>query len=111
MTDKVIVLTTCATQADAARLARALVERRLAACVNIVPNISSVYRWQGAIEESTEWLLVIKTAAALLENLKNELPQMHPYEVPELVALNILDGSESYLNWLASELDVSNDVA
>lgn len=111
MTDKVIVLTTCATQADGMRIARALVERRLAACVNVVPNVTSVYRWQGAIEESAEWLLVIKTATGLLENLKEELPKIHPYEVPELVAINILDGSESYLGWLAAELGTANDVA
>jgi periplasmic divalent cation tolerance protein len=111
MTDKVIVLTTCPTQADAGRIARQLVERRLVACVNIVPNVTSVYRWQGAIEESNEWLLVIKTAAGLLANLKEELPKMHPYEVPELVALNILDGAESYLGWLAAELGTADDVA
>lgn len=111
MTDKVIVLTTCSTQADAMRIARTLVERRLAACVNVVPNIVSVYRWQGAIEESNEWLLVVKTAAGLLENLKEELPKMHPYEVPELVAMNIVDGAESYLNWLTAEVTSGNDVA
>jgi periplasmic divalent cation tolerance protein len=111
MTDKVIVLTTCATREDAMRIARALVERRLAACVNVVPNVVSVYRWQGAIEESAEWLLVIKTATGLVENLKLELPKIHPYELPELVAVNVVDGAESYLNWLTAELDTGDDVA
>lgn len=111
MTDKVIVLTTCSTQADALRIARGLVEKRLAACVNIVPNIASIYRWQGAIEESAECMLVVKTAVGLLENLKEELPKMHPYELPELVAVTIVDGAEPYLNWLTAELDSGNDVA
>ena len=111
MTDKVIALSTCGTREDAMRIARRLVEVRLAACVNIVPNVTSIYRWQGAIEESAEWLLIIKTAAGLLENLKEELARIHPYEVPELVAVTIVDGAASYLNWLTGELDTGNDVA
>ena len=111
MTDKVIALSTCATREDALRIARRLVEARLAACVNIVPNVTSVYRWHGAIEESAEWLLIVKTAAGLLENLKEELARIHPYEVPELIATTIVGGAESYLNWLTGELDGSDDVA
>jgi periplasmic divalent cation tolerance protein len=111
MTDKTIALTTCATREDALRIARRLVEARLAACVNVVPNVTSVYRWQGAIEESAEWLLLIKTASGLLENLKEELRKIHPYEVPELIAVNIVDGAGPYLDWLDSELNPGNDVA
>lgn len=111
MTDKVITLTTCATKEDAIRIARHLVEVRLAACVNVVPNVTSVYRWQGAIEESAEWMLIIKTATGLIENLKEEIRKVHPYEVPELVALNIVDGAETYLGWLTRELGTADDVA
>jgi len=80
---------------------------RLAACVNIVPNITSIYRWQGAVEESSEWLLVIKTSDSLMGKLKEELPKMHPYEVPEIVALAIVDGADGYLNWLTGQLPSS----
>ncbi len=108
MTDKAIVLTTCANYADATSIARKLVGAKLAACVNIVPNITSIYRWQGAIEESNEWLLIIKTSDSLVGKLKVELPKIHPYEVPELIAIAIKDCAESYLRWLASELDSEN---
>ena len=110
MTDKLMALTSCGTREDAAHIARSLVEMRLAACVSIVPNVTSVYRWQGAIEESNEWLLVIKTSSTLFEKLKQELPKIHPYQLPELIAMSIADGSDAYLNWLASELGTSPKV-
>jgi periplasmic divalent cation tolerance protein len=104
MTDALIVLSTCGSGEEAARIARTLVEERTAACVNIVPGIRSIYRWQGAIEEAGEWLLIIKTRRALLDALKTRLAAVHSYETPELLALPVEDGAAGYLAWLTSEL-------
>jgi len=87
MSDKIVVLSTCGSAEEAASIARALVERRLAACVNIVPGVRSVYRWKGAVEEAGEWLLIVKSSQALFERLEEELRRMHSYETPEIVAL------------------------
>jgi len=87
-----------------ARIARALVDERLAACVNLVPGIRSVYRWQGRIEEEGEVLLVIKTREEQLEALAARLCALHPYELPELVALAVAGGLERYLAWVAAEV-------
>jgi len=104
MTDKIVVLSTCGSPQEAQRLAHALVEKRLAACVNIVPGIRSVYHWKDAIEEEEEALLVIKTSRPLLEELRNEIQRLHSYELPEVIALQVVDGSEAYLAWLDREL-------
>ena len=104
VTDKIVVLSTCATEADARRIAKHLVKRRLAACVNIMPGVTSVYRWQGAVESAGEWMLVIKSRRDLLPQIEQEFAKVHPYEVPELVALPIEDGGKAYLGWLAGEL-------
>ena len=109
MTDKIVVLSTCASAEEAQRLARALVEKRLAACVTVMPGVRSVYRWRDAagndaIEEEEEVLLAIKTSRALLEELNNEIERLHSYEVPEVIALQIVDGSERYLAWMNREL-------
>ncbi|MBX9604081.1 MAG: divalent-cation tolerance protein CutA [Bryobacteraceae bacterium] len=104
MTDKIVVFTTCDSQDAAAGLARRLVEARVAACVNIVPGISSVYHWQGRIEQAAEWLLLIKSSRELFEELKRELSVAHTYEVPEVLALPVIDGSAGYLEWLEREL-------
>jgi periplasmic divalent cation tolerance protein len=104
MTDKIVVLSTCGSLEESQRLARALVEKRLAACVNIVPNLRSVYRWKDAIEEEEEVLLVIKTSRPLLEDLRSEIERLHSYEVPEVIAIQVVDGSERYLAWLDREL-------
>jgi periplasmic divalent cation tolerance protein len=103
MTDKIVVLSTCASADEAARIARALVGERLAACVNVVPGVHSVYRWKGEVEETTEWLLLIKSRRPLFERLAEALRQVHSYDVPEIVALPIVAGSESYLEWLGQE--------
>ena len=104
MTDKIVVLSTCASAEEAQRVARALVEKRLAACVNVIPGVRSVYRWKDAIEDEEEVLLLIKTSRALLEELREEIERLHSYEVPEVIALSVVDGSERYLAWMNREL-------
>ncbi len=100
MTGKIVVLSACGTEESAAALARALVEQNLAACVNIVPGARSVYRWQGKIEEAGEWLLIIKSRRDLFDRLRDAIVNAHSYEVPEVIALPVVDGSEAYLAWL-----------
>jgi periplasmic divalent cation tolerance protein len=104
MTDKIVVLSTCDSEEQAATLARHLVELRLAACVSIVAGGRSVYRWKGAIEDSAEWLLIIKSRRDLFPALREEIGKIHSYEVPELIALPVVDGAENYLAWLDTEL-------
>lgn len=99
-----IVLTTASSLDEARRLAHALVERRLAACVNIVPNLTSIYRWQGAVEEAAEALLVIKTTADRLSRLETAVRELHSYEIPELLALAVEAGSHAYLGWLLDSM-------
>lgn len=105
MTDKIVVLSACDSEEQAARLARHLVESRLAGCVNIVPGARSFYRWKGAIEDTAEWLLVIKSRRDLFPALRAEIAKIHSYEVPELLALPVVEGSENYLAWLDRELE------
>ena len=102
MTDKRIVLTTAGSAEEARKIARELLERRLAACVNIVPQVESIYRWQGKVESAQEWLLLIKTTAAMFSAVRDAIRELHSYELPECVLLNIEDGSAEYLDWLAN---------
>ena len=95
-----IVLTTVGANDDAHELANDLVEKRLAACVNIVPRIDSVYRWRGNIERGEEQLLIIKTLDERLDALKDAIFATHPYEVPEIVVVNVDDIGDSYREWL-----------
>jgi periplasmic divalent cation tolerance protein len=104
MTDKIVVLSTCATEEEAAKLARVLVEARVAACVTMVPGVRSVYRWQGAIESAAECLLIIKSSRQLFEPLRKTLEEAHAYDVPELLAVPVVEGSANYLNWLEGQL-------
>ncbi len=104
MTDKIVVLSTCASQKEAETIARLLVEERLAACVNIVPRMRSFYRWNGAIESAEECLLVIKSSRELFTQLRAVLEQAHSYEVPEAIAIPIVDGAGTYMSWLESNL-------
>jgi periplasmic divalent cation tolerance protein len=104
MTDKIVALSTCGTAEEAEAIARGLLERKLAACVSIVPQMRSLYRWQDKIEDSTEYLLLIKSTRDLFEKVKAEVERMHTYQTPELIALPIVAGSENYLIWLEREL-------
>ena len=97
-----VVLTTIGTNEAAEKLAHELVERRLAACVNIVGPIRSIYRWQEAVHDDQEYLLVIKTTAERAAQLRSILKELHPYELPECIELPIEGGSEEYLAWLAA---------
>lgn len=105
MTDMRIVLTTTGSQEEARAIARGLVERRLAACVNIIPKIESVYRWQGKVEEAEEFLLTVKTTEAASVRVQDAIREMHSYELPECIVISIADGSESYLKWIGDSVD------
>ena len=100
----VIVLTTVAADADGVALGRTLIEERLAACVNVLPPMTSVYQWKGAVEESAERQLLIKTSADRVPALERRLHELHPYEVPEFVVLSVERGSSAYLAWIAESL-------
>ena len=104
MTDKIVVLSTCDSEAKALELSRSLVEQSLAACVNVIPGARSIYRWQGKIEDAAEFVLVIKSRRDLFAALREALAKQHTYEVPEVIALPVVDGSEAYLEWLDREL-------
>jgi len=105
MSDALVALSTVASLEDAERIARALVERRLAACVNVVPGLTSIYAWKGAVETERELLLVIKTRRQRFEELRAALVELHPYEVPELIALPVEAGHAPYLDWLQASTD------
>jgi periplasmic divalent cation tolerance protein len=104
MTDKIIVFSTCDSEQEAGKIARRLVEKRLAACVNIVGGVRSVYRWKGAVEEASEWLLIIKSERAVFDDLRVEIEVTHSYEVPEAIALQIVDGAQGYLDWIEHQV-------
>jgi periplasmic divalent cation tolerance protein len=103
MTDKIVVFTTCGSAEEAQRLATVLIEKHLAACVNITAPVTSVYRWKGAIETSEEWMLVIKSRRERFEELRVMLEGAHSYELPEVLALPVVDGSPNYLAWVEEE--------
>jgi periplasmic divalent cation tolerance protein len=105
MTEYRLVLTTASSKEEACKIARSLVERRLAACVNLVAQVESVYRWQGTIEETQEWLLIIKTTSAAFERVRDTIRELHSYELPECICLVIDDGSADYLKWLGDSLE------
>ena len=100
MTNKRIVLSTASSEDEARKIALHLVEQQLAACVNVVPRIESIYRWQGKVETSRECLLLIKTTAEKFPGVRDAIRELHSYELPECIALSIEDGSDAYLEWI-----------
>ena len=98
--EPIIAFSTVDSEKEAKKIAKALVEARLAACVNIIPKVTSIYEWKEEICEESEWLLVIKTRQERLEELKAALEELHPYDVPELIVCPVIDGLPDYLNWL-----------
>ena len=100
-----IVLVTCGSRAEARKIAKALVEKRLAACVNLFSApVESVYRWKGAVEKAREWLLMIKTSGKQLKKLEEEVKRLHSYETPEFLVVGVAGGSKEYLSWLGESL-------
>ena len=99
----VAIYTTFPDQEKAKEFGRLLVERRLSACVNIIPNITSIYRWNGKIEEDQEFIVWIKTQEVLIEQVRKKLMQVHPYEIPAFAVYKIQEGSEDYLRWIKTE--------
>jgi periplasmic divalent cation tolerance protein len=100
MTDKRIVLSTAGSEDEARKIARHLVDERLAACVNIIPRIESIYRWQDKVESSAEWLLLIKTTEEKSPGVRDAIRALHSYELPECITISIEDGSAAYLGWI-----------
>jgi periplasmic divalent cation tolerance protein len=99
-----VVLCTCANHQDALQIGGALVQERLAACVNILPGMRSIYRWKGAVEEADEVLLLIKTTGARFAALRDRVKELHPYETPEIVGLPVAEGLSNYLGWIREEV-------
>jgi periplasmic divalent cation tolerance protein len=100
MTDTKLALTTAGSQEEARKIGQTLVQRRLAACVNIVPQITSIYRWEGKAEEAQEWLLLIKTTVAGFARVQEAIKELHSYDLPECICVPIEEGSSDYINWL-----------
>ena len=98
--DYVLALTTLPADADAGEFGRTLVNERLAACVNLLPVMESIYRWEGRVEFEAERQLIIKTSADRISDLWDRVRELHPYEVPEFVVIPIVDGNEAYLKWI-----------
>ena len=109
MNNELIIFVTASNSEEASRIASSLVEERLAACVNIVSNIESVYRWQGEVTRDTETLMIIKTTGERYAGLERRVKELHSYTTPEIVALRIERGSNAYLDWLRESTSEKND--
>jgi len=105
MSEHRIVLTAAGSNEEAQQIAHALVERCLAACVNIVSPVQSVYRWNGKVESAQEWLLLIKTTSTTFPQVRNLIRELHSYDLPECIQLNIEDGSPTYLKWITESVE------
>jgi periplasmic divalent cation tolerance protein len=99
----IIVLVTCPDKESANKISSSLIEKKLAACVNTINNVESIFRWKGKIERNSENLLIIKSKKRLLKKLIMDVQQNHPYQLPEILALPIIGGSKAYINWLNNE--------
>jgi len=105
MPDSLVVFVTCGSEEEALKIAHALVEERVAACVNLVSPIRSIYRWEGKVWNENEWLLIIKTQMLRFDDLEKRVKSLHSYSIPEIIALPITKGYSSYLNWLKETTD------
>lgn len=103
-----MVFCTCPDEASARLLADTLVAERLAACVNLLPGVTSLFQWQGAVDQASEWLTLSKTTLDRYPQLENRIRQLHPYQLAEIIALPIIAGSHDYLSWIASETQPEN---
>jgi periplasmic divalent cation tolerance protein len=104
MTDVLVIFCTCPTEEEAGRIANDLVASGLAACVNLLPAVESIYRWQGTVEKAREILLIIKTTERQFAGIRDRIGELHSYEVPEMIALPVVSGSEPYLAWLRAQV-------
>ena len=104
MREFIVVYVTVGSVEEGERLARALVQERLAACVNRIPAVRSIYRWQGQVEQNDEELLIIKSGKDLFASIQQSVRELHSYSVPEIIALPIVDGSQDYLKWLDEQV-------
>jgi periplasmic divalent cation tolerance protein len=105
MTDKIVVLVTCRSGREARKIARALIDQRLAACANILENpVTSIYRWKQTVESARESLVIIKTTRRRFAALRRAVERLHSYDVPEIIALPILEGSRGYLDWISESI-------
>ena len=104
MQERLVVLITAGSQEDADRIANVLVAEMLAACVNILPGVTSVYRWEGEVQRDQEWLLVVKTTREVLDDLVRRVQAIHSYDLPEIIALPVVGGSKGYLRWIDGEV-------
>lgn len=104
MSERLVVLMTAGSREEADKIANALVAEMLAACVNVLPGVTSVYRWEGAVQRDQEWLLVVKSTRQVLDDLVRRVQALHSYDLPEVIALPVVGGSEAYLRWVDGEV-------